>query len=157
MPETTLALLNDYARAIDVLKARGIIRTKNVVGCYAEHLFAHAFDWVLEANSKDGYDAKDGEGRRVQIKSRRVSSTNKSRQLGDMPPDSKIRFDLLAGVVFAPDFIVDCAVIMPRDVLIGLRSGETKRPRFHLREAVRHVEGVRDVTQELREAQSRQS
>lgn len=95
----------------------------------------------------------DSQGHRIQIKSRRLSPTNKSRQLGDMPPDNELRFDVLAGVVFAADFVVENAALIPTTVLVGLRSGEAKRPRFHLREAVLRMDGVVDVTRKLRNAQ----
>ncbi len=149
----TLDLLQAYAHSIDALRERGVVRTKNVVGCYGEYLFCRAFDWTLQGNSQSAFDAVDTDGKTYQVKSRRVSALNPSRQLGDMPPDESIRFDVLAGVIFDEKFAVHCAVLIPKQTLLPMRSGNPNRPRFHLRDAVLGAPGVRDVTAALRAAQ----
>lgn len=150
---STLELLRSYGRAIDALRESGVVRTKNVVGCYGEYLFSRAFGWKLQGNSQSAFDAVDSAGVTYQVKSRRVSVLNPSRQLGDMPPDAGIRFDVLAGVIFDEEFTVHCAVLIPKDALLPLRSGNPSRPRFHLRDGVLAAQGVRDVTETLRLAQ----
>jgi hypothetical protein len=154
MTATTLDLLRAYGRSIDALYESGVVRTKNVVGCYGEHLFARAFEWTLQGNSQSAFDAIDAQGATYQVKSRRVSARNPSRQLGDMPPDERIRFDVLAAVVFAEDFAVHCAVLIPKEALCRLRSGNPNRPRFHLRDSVLGAPGVQDVTAALLAAQA---
>lgn len=75
------ALLVQYAEIMDELRDRRIVRTGNApVGRFAEHLFAKAFGWTLEANSHAGHDAVDAAGLRYQIKSRRLTPQNPSRQ-----------------------------------------------------------------------------
>jgi hypothetical protein len=150
----TLGLLRNYARSIDALYERGIIRTRNVVGCYAEYLFARAMRWSLEDNAARGFDARDQDGRRYQIKARRITRLNASTQLGDLPAGEQQEFDALAAVVFEEDFTVLRAALIPTAVLIGMRTKNARRPRFHLREAVLKAPDVVDVTGELRAAQA---
>jgi hypothetical protein len=52
-----LALLKISAAAQDELRSRGITRTANTTGDYAEYLFSQAYGWTLENNSKAGFDA----------------------------------------------------------------------------------------------------
>ena len=151
---STLELLRDYARSIDTLYARGVIRTRNVVGCYAEYLFARALRWKLESNAARGFDARDSEGCRYQIKARRITRLNKSTQLGDLPAGTQQEFDTLAAIVFEEDFTVLRAALIPAGTLVGMRTKNVKRPRFHLRESVMNAPDVVDVTRELRGAQT---
>ncbi|WP_147276179.1 DUF6998 domain-containing protein [Sphingomonas aracearum] len=48
------------------------------VGDYAETLFARAFGWTLEPNSRAAFDACDASGRRYQIKARRLGPKHKN-------------------------------------------------------------------------------
>lgn len=153
MTVSTLELLRDYARSIDALRDRGVVRTRNVVGCYAEHLFSIALGWTLENTATRGFDARGPDGRRYQIKARRITRLNKSTQLGDLPPDERLEFDALAAIVFAEDFSVLRAALIPTPDLFALRTKHAKRPRFHLRESVMIMHGVEDVTDRLRAAQ----
>jgi len=153
-PPTTLDLLQAYARSIDALRERGVIRTRNVVGCYAEHLFASAMEWTLERNAARGFDARDRDGQRYQIKARRITKANTSTQLGDLPPGDQHEFDAVAAVVFDEDFGVVRAALIPVSALAGLRTKHAKRPRLHLREAVLLTPDVIDVTTVLRATQA---
>lgn len=150
---STLELLRDYARSIDALRDRGVVRTRNVVGCYAEHLFAIALGWTLENNATRGFDARGPDEQRYQIKARRITRLSKSTQLGDLPPGDRLEFDALAAIVFAEDFSVLRAALIPAPELLTLRTKHAKRPRFHLRESIMIVPGVEDVTDRLRAAQ----
>jgi len=151
---TTLELLRDYGRSIDALYERQIIRTRNVVGCYAEHLFSKAMGWTLERNAARGFDARDAGGLRYQIKARRITRRNPSTQVGDLPPGDTQEFDALGVVVFDEMFDVLRAAVIPKDVLLTLRSNNAKRPRFHFREAILTAARVDDVTALLRAAQA---
>ena len=150
----SLDLLRNYARSIDALYERGVIRTRNVVGCYAEYLFSRTMRWSLENNAARGFDARDQDGRRYQIKARRITRLNASTQLGDLPAGTQQEFDALAAVVFEEDFTVLRAALFPTPILVGMRTKNARRPRFHLREAVMNAPGVIDVTSELRAAQT---
>ena len=81
---STSELLLDYVQIMDELRARNVIRTSNnPVGDYAEWLVASCLGLRLETSSTSGYDATDAASRiKYQIKARRVTKRNNSRQLG---------------------------------------------------------------------------
>lgn len=110
---TTLELLRLQAQAVEQLVQQEIVRTRNnPVADYAEHLVAKAYGWQLEANSKAGYDIL-GDGDRYQVKSRRVTAANKSRQLGVIRKYDEKPFDWLIAVIFNEDFTVQQAIKLP--------------------------------------------
>lgn len=149
-----LDLLRAYGAAVERLRARGIVRTKNVIGDYAEHLFAKTYGWTLEPSSNRAFDAKH-DGVRYQIKCRHITARNPSRQVGDLPEDNEIGFDVLAAALFAEDYTVLRAAMIPVHTLLPLRTRVSGRLRFILRDTVWDQPGVRDVTDELRETQAR--
>jgi hypothetical protein len=79
-------LLSLHGRVADMLRERGVTRSSNnPTGDLAEHLFCKAFGWQQENNSKAQFDAVAPNGDKYQIKGRRVTRHNKSRQLGCHP------------------------------------------------------------------------
>ena len=75
-------LLGLHAGIMDELRRRGVARSaNNPTGSLAEFLFCRAFSWEQADNSQRGYDAFDGNGKRYQIKGRRLHRYNRSRQL----------------------------------------------------------------------------
>ena len=158
-PRSTAALLADYSKIVAELNTRKIIRSSNVTGDYAEYLFCQAFGWARENNSAKGYDAKDERGTRYQIKGRRYTATNRSRQMGALreldatPPP----FDHFAGVLLDEDFRVLRAVIAPF-ALVRAESRLVARSnswRFLLRDRI--WDDARDVTAELRAVQLKEA
>lgn len=78
-PRELLAL---HARIMDELRARGITRSSNnPTGDLAEYLFCRAFGWKQAGNSNPSLDATGPDGTRYQIKGRRLTQDNGSRQL----------------------------------------------------------------------------
>lgn len=155
--EATIAeLLRIQAAAIEELKSRGIVRTGNApLGDYAEHLFSTALGWTLSPNSASGYDATCGEGIRYQVKARRLlRNAAGERQLSVMRNLPSQSFDFLAAVLFARDFSVQRAAIIPHSVVQSraMHIPHVNGWRFILEDAVWQLEGVRDVTQILHEA-----
>lgn len=76
-----IELLQLHASIIDELKRREVVRTKNnPIGDYTEWLVAKALNLQLARNSSAGYDGEDINGIKYQIKGRRISPGNKSRQ-----------------------------------------------------------------------------
>jgi hypothetical protein len=147
------ALLRQQAQIMDVLNHRGVLRShNNPAGDFAEFLFAKAFNWDLSGKSGKGFDASDA-SYRYQIKARRLTREKMSRQLSAIRSIELRQFDFLAGVIFAKDFGIHRAAIIPYDLL------RSKEPRFS-----KHVNGhlfnltedvwtwprVRDVTEDLR-------
>jgi hypothetical protein len=79
---TVAQLLSDYASILDALRDREIVRSaNNPLSDYAELLFCNAYGWKREGNSASGHDAIDTSGVRYQIKARRITPHNRSRQL----------------------------------------------------------------------------
>ena len=79
-PEALLAL---YATILDELRDRGIVRsTNNPVGDYAEYLVATALGLRLADNATSGFDAIGPDDLLYQVKARRLTPRNPSRQLG---------------------------------------------------------------------------
>lgn len=115
---TTRELLNLQAVVIGELRNRGILRTKNnPVGDYAEWLVSSALNLKLAKNSAAGHDAESDSGRKFQIKARRVTADNRSRQLGVIRNLEKMDFDELVAVIFDESYEVVVAVSIPHVVI----------------------------------------
>ncbi len=111
-------LLQLQAAVTDELKAREVVRTKNnPLGDYTEWLVANALGLELQSNSKTGYDGISKSGLRVQIKGRRITPENKSRQLSAIRKYDEKDFDELAAVIFNEHFEVIDAVLIPHEVV----------------------------------------
>lgn len=114
----TKELLKLQSEVIRELRNRGILRTmNNPVGDYAEWLVASALGLRLAKNSAAGHDAESEDGKKIQIKARRVSPTNKSRQLGVIRNLDKGDFDELVAVIFSESYEVVEAVLIPHSVI----------------------------------------
>lgn len=111
-------LLRLQSSVIDELKDRKVVRTKNnPLGDYTEWLVANALKLELQTNSKAGYDGIDKNNVRVQIKGRRITPDNKSRQLSAIRKYDKKDFDELAAVIYDENFDVIDAVLIPHEVV----------------------------------------
>ena len=152
---TVSELLALHAATLDELRVRKIVRSANAPGGdYAELLFTRAFGWTRTENSMAGFDATDWSGRRYQIKSRRLSSANGSRQLSALRRLPDQHFDYLAAVLFEKDYKVGKAAMVPHETVMPLARFQqhTNSWVFFLDDAVWQLPGVGDVTQQLRHA-----
>lgn len=148
-------LLSGYGVILDELKRREIVRSANSpLSDYAELLFCTAFGWARENNSAAGHDATDIDGLRYQIKGRRLTQGNASRQMSAIRKLDDGPFDFLAGVLVDENFLVLRAAIIPIDVIRAKSShvSHTNSWRFLLRDEVWNIDGVRDVTASIRKA-----
>lgn len=66
--------LKSIANGLKSLKAKGVIRTKNLVGDLGEYYCSEFFNLKLQSVVNAGYDAKDCDGNMVEIKTRRIPS-----------------------------------------------------------------------------------
>jgi hypothetical protein len=142
-------LLCCFAEILDELKERSVVRTlNNPVSDYAEWLVAKKMDLKLVSNSNSGYDAKDAKGNRFQIKSRRLSPKNNSRQLGVIRKLNSNEFDYLIGVIFNKDFIVEEAYKIPQGVIDKFAPFNEHQNGhiLHLRGDVLKALGVENIT-----------
>ena len=146
-------LLTLHAGVAEELRARGIMRSSNnPTGDLAEYLFCKAFGWKRSGNSNPKIDATGDNGARYQIKGRRMTRHNKSRQMGAIRDFPGKHFEFLAAVLFAEDYEVFRAAIVPYAV-VETRAKfieHTNSHKFILRDDVWTVPEVRDVTAELR-------
>jgi len=150
---TVQGLLSAHAALLAELNGRGIIRSSNnPVGDYAEYLFTQVFGWRLAEKSAKGFDATDSVYR-YQIKGRRVSDGNPSRQIGALRALDARNFDYLAGVVFDLNYSVLLAAIIPHSSIVTSKptfSTHSNAHIFHLDDRIWKMDGVQDVTDDIR-------
>jgi len=149
-PPELLAL---HAKIGDELRTRGITRSSNnPTGDLAEYLFCRAFGWTQGGNSQANVDAVGTDGMRYQIKGRRITRFNNSRQLSAIRDMGAAHFDFLAGVLFDEDYSIMRAAIIPHRIALARATfvERTNSHRFLLRDEIWNADDVRDVTFELR-------
>lgn len=111
-------LLQFQGKITNELIERGVVRTQNnPLGDYTEWLVAKAFNLELAGNSKAGYDALDTDGTKIQIKGRRLTLKNSSRQLSAIRNYNEKDFDVLITILFNEIFDVIEAYKMPHAVI----------------------------------------
>lgn len=130
-------LLQLQASITNELKARRVVRTQNnPLGDYTEWLVAQALGLELEANSQAGYDAVSRNGIRIQIKGRRVTPKNNSRQLSAIRKYMEKDFDELAAIIYDENFEIIDALLIPHEVV-----GEYASYREHINAHVLILKG----------------
>ncbi|WP_339511922.1 DUF6998 domain-containing protein [Pseudomonas sp. RL_15y_Pfl2_60] len=145
-------LLNLQVSAVEELRSRGVVRTSNnPIGDYTEWLVAKALGLELANNSSAGYDALSPTGTRIQIKGRRVTQRNKSRQLGAIRNLAMKDFDVLIAVIFDENFKIIEAVSIPHGVINDYAPfrKHTNANILNLRGPVLDDERVIDITGRL--------
>jgi hypothetical protein len=149
---TSRELLALHARVADELRARGITRSaNNPTGDLAEYLFCKALGWKQAGNSNPNVEALGPDDVRYQIKGRRMTRFNKSRQLSAIRDLHGGHFDFIAGVLFNEDYTVLRAALIPHVVAVARSTfvERTNSYKFLLHDDVWNAPGVRDVTKEL--------
>lgn len=152
---TTIQLLETYGALMEELRRRKIVRSSNnPLSDYAEVLFCNAFAWSRKGNSEAGCDAIDAQGFRYQVKARRMTSHNTSRQLSAIRKLDSKPFDFLAGLLVDVRFAILRAVIVPCSVVEkrAVHVPHTNSWKFMLQDEVWSLPSCRDVTAELRAA-----
>ena len=150
---SSIELLGLHVDVLKELRRRGVIRSENIpTGDFAEFLFCRTFSWRQASKSEKAFDAEDGKGNRYQIKGRRHTPQNKSRQL------SFIRdlngFDTLAAILFGERYDVERAALISSEVVRERCKfvSYTNGYRFMLTDDVWDDRRVTDVTEKLRAA-----
>lgn len=155
-PLPTHELLALFSGVLDELRRRGTIRsTNNPVADYAESLVSRALSLTLAPKSSTGYDALDTLGRRYEIKGRRPTRQNTSRQLSALRGLEAKHFSFLAGVLFDEDFTVRRACLIPYETVVQLAvyRKHVNAWVLHLRDSVWSADGVQDITLSVSKAQ----
>lgn len=100
-------LLKLYADLMEELRNRELIRSSNnPVADYAEKVAVESLSLSRVGKEERGYDALDKQQKKYQIKGRRITRHNKSRQLGVIRNLYEKLFDYLVAVIFNEDFSV---------------------------------------------------
>ena len=145
-------LLKLHGGILDELNKRSVLRSQNnPTGDYAEYLAAKGLHLKLQSNSKSGFDAIDEQGNKVQIKGRRITPKNQSRQLGVIRNLEKRQFDYLVGVIFDEAYSVSQALKVPHPV-IGRYAEYNDYQNGHILQLSGGIladENVEDITSKL--------
>jgi hypothetical protein len=97
---TPRQLFGIYAEVMDELRRRKIVRSaNNPVSDYAETLTSRTLGLELSGASNKGFDARDRNGIRYQIKARRLDGRS-SRQLGVIRNLRNRPFDVCIAILF---------------------------------------------------------
>lgn len=147
-------LFTTYRAVLSELKRRKIVRTENApAGDYAEYLVARALEAELAPNSERSYDMKTPDGRRIQVKCRVTDETGKNPRT-QLSPFRTFDFDQAAVVLFASDYTVKRAALIPKEhVENGARYVKHVNGYIvHARPALFDAPGSEDITDLLRAA-----
>ena len=145
-------LLAAYGSLMGEMRQRGIVRSaNNPVADYAEALVSRALGLSLEVPSRAGFDALGPDGRRYQIKARRLTARNTSTQVGAIRNLDQRPFDVLAAVAFDASLSVRYAALIPVHIVaeIARYSRHTNAHIFHFRPGLLKDPRVSDVTAAL--------
>ena len=106
--ENDSKLLAAYSELMEELRRRNMIRTNNnPVADYAEKVAVERLSLKQVGKEQKGFDAVDAQGYRYQIKGRRITKHNSSRQLSVIRNLSERLFDYLIAVIFDESFKVE--------------------------------------------------
>lgn len=151
-------LLNLFARVLDELRQREIVRSgNNPVADYCESLVVRALKLKRLEGSNKGCDAVDeSTEEHYEIKGRRITKYNPSTQLSVIRDLDSCHFDYLVGVLFDSDFTVSRACCLPREVVrkCAKHRAHVNGWIMHLTPSVWERPDVRDITLEVKRAQS---
>ncbi len=149
-------LLKLYTELMSELRSRGIVRTSNGPDAdVAEGLVAKALSLTLNTASTAGYDGIDPHGRKIEVKCRRLTRQNNSRQLSAIRNLESAHFEFLAGVLFNEDFLVMKAALIPFHVVKdhAVFVKHTNGWKFVLRDSIWTLPGVEDITERLQQVE----
>ena len=148
-------LLRLSAAATVELRRRGVLRTGNApLGDYAEWLALRAFGGTLAPNSEKSYDLLSEDGRRIQVKARRVDTPPRRGQLQSSPFRSWGFDEALLVLVDAESYEVLRASLVPAPVLEGAArfSPHINGHFVIMDDRLMGHDGAVDVSEVLREA-----
>jgi hypothetical protein len=130
---TVPELLLLHTEVGEELRKRGVLRSaNNPTGDLSEYLFCKAFGWTQAGNSHANVDAVGSDGARYQIKGRRITRYNNSRQLSALRDLQGRHFDFIAGVLFNEDYTILRAALIPHAVgLERAKFVERQQPQVH--------------------------
>ncbi|MGR2661805.1 DUF6998 domain-containing protein [Chromobacterium haemolyticum] len=147
-------LLGLHGQILTRLREAKVLRSENnPTGDYTEWLLASKLGLRLEPNSSKGFDAVDANGERIQIKGRRVTPRNTSRQLSVIRQLEGQPFDWLLAVIFDENWEVLRAMKLP---WATVKQYSTRREHVNghvliLRDQLLDDPSIQDITAQLSE------
>ena len=155
-PRPVRELILDYARSLEALKARGVIRSTKVLADYGEWLAVKALGLSLEVGgAQKGYDAVDPRsGLTYQVKARQVTLPYMQPDLRGQGDLEAKPFDLLVGILIDGNYEVIRAAVVPWSVVRARakRIAYNNGYRIHMASGLLTLPEVVDVTEEVRRA-----
>ena len=113
---TILDLLGLYSGILTELCERGVLRSvNNPAADYAEYLVAEALHLTSAPKSTKGYDAIGQDGKRYEIKARRLTRRSHPTRFSAIRKLEENHFDFLVAVLFDENFLVQRALVLPRE------------------------------------------
>lgn len=146
---TPQKLLQHYGSILDALRSLKVIRTSNnPVSDYTEWLVTKCLHLTLAGNSQKGFDATSHDGIKFEIKARRITPDNQSRQLSAIRDINGEHFDFLIAVVYDKDFHILTALQIPRAVVIAKARfvAATNSYKLEAKDILKSEPGVQDIT-----------
>lgn len=132
------AVIRLWGNAMRELRRRDLIRSSNnPVADLAERAAADHLKLTLQPKSNRGYDAVDEAGQRYEIKSRRVTAANRSRQLGQLRNLEQRPFDYLVAVIYDEEVQLTELWKVPVDHVLACSTY-----RQHVNAHVAHAKGA---------------
>jgi hypothetical protein len=125
--------------------------TNNPTGDYAEWLVKTRLTLELETSSKKGYDAKDINGKKYQIKGRHLTATNQAMQLGTIRNLDGKQFDYLIALIFNEDWSLKFAAKIAHSKVTALAKHKQNINGhiMHFHPRILEEEGVEDILSRL--------
>jgi hypothetical protein len=157
---STRELFRIFAHVLNELRSRKITRsTNNPVADYAEYLCSVALSLERAKKSTKGFDAVDSMGRKYEIKARRMTAHNSSRQLSALRELDKGHFTFLAGILFREDFSIMKGCLIPHAEVLkrAVYKQHVNAWILHLEDNIWQIPGVQDISELLLRAESRSS
>ena len=113
---TTLDLLGLYSGILIELCERGVLRSvNNPAADYAEYLVTETLHLTPAPKSTKGYDATSQDGKRYEIKARRLTRISHPTRFSAIRTLEENSFDFLVAVVFDENFRVEKAIVLTRE------------------------------------------
>ncbi len=120
-------LFESYNNIMDELRDLKVIRsTNNPAGDYGEYLAEHKLGLIQAPKSSKGYDLTDNNGTKYQVKTRRLTRHNKSRQLGGFRDLDEKLFDYCLAIILTEDFILNEMWVISHDIICKYTRDTTR-------------------------------
>jgi hypothetical protein len=143
-------LLRLHGSILRELRHRCIARTSNnPVSDYTEWLVSEKLNLELAPKSEKGFDATSRSDEcKYEIKARRVTTANKSRQLSAIRDLQGRHFDFLIAVIYDEDFEVLLSLKIPHRVVVDKSTfvAATNSYKLEAKDSLQNEAGVEVIT-----------